>query len=65
MPQTAPGLMQVLILQDLGKFVMSSVDIVPHPYREKVMGLLLGTGGNPGHGLLKVSVKGLTKPGLC
>lgn len=58
-------LMQVLLLQDLDKFVMLSVDIVPHPYRGKIMGLLLGTGVNSGHGLLKISAKRLTKPGLC
>lgn len=57
--------MQVLILEGLDKFVMSSVDIVPHPYREKVMGLFLGTGGNPGHGLLQISAKGQSKAGLC
>lgn len=57
--------MQVLILQDIDKFVMSSVDIIPHPQREKVMGLLLRTGGKPDHGLLKNSAKGLMKTGLC
>lgn len=51
--------MQVLILQDLDKCLVSSVDVVPHPYREKVMGLLLGTGGISGHGLLKISAKRL------
>lgn len=44
--------MQVPILRDIDKFVMPSVDIIPHPYREKVMGLLLTTGGKPDHGLL-------------
>ena len=57
--------MQVLVLEDLGKFVMPSIDVVHHPHGEKGMGLLLGTGGNPGHGLLGISAKGLTAAGMC
>lgn len=58
-------LMQILLLEDLGKFVMQSIDVVHHPYGEKGISLLLGTGGNPGHGLLGISVKGLTTAGSC